>query len=112
MQVKCEMVITDEDYKLLKGYIPDDPCKKCYNSSVCCGCPRGEKYKEDTQPLKDNGLLEAAKKVKFIRDTELEIKNLEIQIRNTKNELGRLGFDLDKLFEEKASKPMSIFTTE
>ena len=101
MKVKNIVTITDEDYDLLNGYLPDNPCEKCCMCAACCGCSEGRDYNKTMKPIKDNGLLEAAKAVKSVKDSENEISVLKTKIKRNKEQLAELGFDLERLFPKK-----------
>ncbi len=101
MKVKNIVTITDEDYDLLNGYLPDNPCEKCSMCAACCGCSEGRDYNKTMKPIKDNGLLEAAKAVKSVKDSENEISVLKTKIKRNKEQLAELGFDLERLFPKK-----------
>lgn len=109
MKVEHIVTITDEDYGLLNGYLPDNPCEKCPMSVACCGCSESREYNKTMKPIKDNGLLEAAKAVKSVKDSENEINVLKTKIKRNKEQLAEFGFDLERLFPKKTTKSMELF---
>lgn len=98
----CE--ITEEDYKLLTGYIPENPCIGCYNRQFCCGCPEEQKYKEILKPFEAANLIEIVSDVNNLKSILQKIDDLEQKSIELQKSLIQKGFDLTRLFNNKYLK--------
>lgn len=77
---------TEEDKKLLKRILPDNPCNECHDSYACCGCSESRKYEEHVQKYKDNGIYNIAlllkernDKINIIQELTRRIEEIEKQ---------------------------------
>lgn len=75
---KDEIILTDEDKRLLSQALPVNPCESCsINTRIaCCGCPEETKYTEAIKKYKNAGILEYAKISQSIQTIDHQIKKL------------------------------------
>lgn len=76
---------TDEDKKLLKIPLPDNPCTNCGAGAACCGCPKGDDYNKKVKPYKDANIYDIAVSLQRITILNNKIKQCldEITTINT-----------------------------
>ena len=99
MEIVKQNIITDEDYNMLRGYIPDNPCNSCGVGMGCCGCDKETNYRQIIKKYKDNNLFEPMICVKHIRDSIDKINKEQSIIMENYSKLASLGFKPDKLFD-------------
>lgn len=104
--------IEEKDYKLLKTWVPEDPCAKCGNNYACCGCSKKRERNEIIEPLKQAGVFEVQQKVQEVKELQNKLKNIERKIEADKSFIASKGFDLDRIFgsnkQENSSTPNDL----
>ena len=91
---KREYSFDNEDLKLLKETLPDNPCEKCSPSErmVCCGCPDRREYDKVIEVYKDHNIYEIAcaiHKVDALVDEETKLKT---QIQAVKRDIAEATY--------------------
>lgn len=82
MKVVKQIILTDEDIRLLSKPLPLNPCLvRCRGDrSACCGCPEQSKYAKVIKPYEEAGVLEYAVTMEQITALKSIIKQTEKSI--------------------------------
>ena len=88
MKTKQQLILTEEDKKLLSQPSPENPCDYCLTKRWnCCGCDKQKKYDEMLKPYKDRGLLEYKMIIEEIKKENRKIMWIQGEINSLEAEL-------------------------
>ena len=91
----------EDDIKLLKKELPDNPCAvKCNGGFIgCCGCLDVHKYEDTVKIYKDKGIFDIALEIKSVKDNQKIIQELQEKIKELEEKSRQIERKYPEIFK-------------
>lgn len=92
----------ERDYEILRRHLNDEesPClTKCkyIDQSSCCGCPDHRNWAKKRSEVEEAGLVDVLTELQEYYRKIKQIKKLQHEMKDLKENISELGIDVDKL---------------
>lgn len=89
----------ENDYSLLKEWLPKNPCEDCYIvPGAQCSCPKMSDWDEKIERFIEAGIFDVKRKFQDLEEILISLKDIQERVREDMDFIQKSGFDLDKLF--------------